>query len=104
MVSRWRITRFEPPRALSFIWDEGTDSESEVTVELTPQGNDVLLVLTHGRMPKTEPLAEAAGGWHTHLAILADNLAGRVPRPFWATHAAVQEEYARRLGPAATKR
>lgn len=104
MVSRWRVTRFEPPRVLSWIWDEGTESESEVTVELTPQADDVQLVLTHSRIPKAESIAETMGGWHTHLAILADNLAGREPRPFWSTHAAVQDEYARRNRSSQSKR
>ena len=103
-TSRWRVTRFDPPRALSVIWDEGTESESEMTFELTPRGNEVVLVLTHERIPKTEAINETAGGWHTHLAILSDNLAGRVPRPFWETHAAVQEEYARRYGQNVSKR
>jgi uncharacterized protein YndB with AHSA1/START domain len=97
MISRWRVTRFEPPRVLSWMWDEGTEGEGAVTVELTPRGNEVLLVLTHGRIGKPESVAETAGGWHTHLAILSDNLADRVPRPFWSTHAAIQEEYARRV-------
>jgi hypothetical protein len=34
-----------------------------------------------------------SGGWHTHLYILEDVLAGRPVRPFWSTHARVEEEY-----------
>jgi hypothetical protein len=81
---------------MSWIWDEGSESESEMTIELTPKGDDVLLVLTHGRLPKRESASDTAGGWHTHLAILSDNLAGRVPRPFWSYHAAVEEAYNQR--------
>jgi hypothetical protein len=42
-------------------------------------------------------MLSVAGGWHTHLAILGDNLEGRTPRPFWSTHAKAEAEYARRL-------
>jgi len=38
-------------------------------------------------------MIEVAGGWHTHLAILAAELEGRAPPPFWATHAGKEEEY-----------
>jgi hypothetical protein len=27
-----------------------------------------------------------AGGWATHVGILADLLEGKKPRPFWSTH------------------
>jgi hypothetical protein len=30
-------------------------------------------------------MVNVSSGWHTHLAILEDNLAGRTPRPFWST-------------------
>ena len=76
-----RITRCHPHRLLSYTWGE---AEAEVTFELTPQGEDVLLVLTHRRLASRAMMVSVASGWHTHLGILIDHLAGREPRPFWA--------------------
>lgn len=41
------VRRCEPPRLLSHTWAERPGKDSEVTFELTPQGEEVLLVLTH---------------------------------------------------------
>ncbi len=92
-----RITRCEPPRLLSYTWGESDGVDSEVTFELTPRGNDVLLVLTHRRLPDRTEMISVSGGWHTHLAILADHLYGRARRPFWSTHALLEGEYEKRL-------
>lgn len=94
-----RITRCDPPRLLSFTWGEETDAASEVTFALTPRGSDVLLVLTHRRLGDRAAMVEVAGGWHTHLGILADNLTGVEPRPFWSTHTRLAAEYDSRLAP-----
>jgi uncharacterized protein YndB with AHSA1/START domain len=93
-----RIIRCEPPRLLSHTWGGKPGEESEVTYELTPQGDRVLLVLTHRRLPDRAELLSVSGGWHTHLDILRDLLDGQVPKPFWATHARFEGEYEKRLG------
>src|SRR5690606_23590702 len=70
-----RVLRCEPPRLLAFTF--GSD-DSEVTFELTPQGKDVLLVLTHrvrGAEEESE-LTNYASGWHIHLAHLLSQLEG----------------------------
>ena len=90
------ITRCDPPRLLSYTFNEAA-GDSEVTFELTPQGEDVLLVLTHRRLGDRAAMVSVAGGWHTHLGILLDHLEGREPRPFWSTHARLEAEYERRL-------
>jgi hypothetical protein len=77
-------------------WGDAPDS-SEVTFELTPQGEEVLLVLTHRKLANRTEMVEVAGGWHTHLAILADQASGRTPRPFWSTWTGIEEEYEQRL-------
>ena len=82
-----RVTRCDPPRVLSYTWGE----HSEVTFELSPQGDDVLLVLTHRRLPDRTAMVMVGSGWH--LAILLDHLNGREPRPFWSTHARLEAEY-----------
>jgi uncharacterized protein YndB with AHSA1/START domain len=89
------VTRCEPPHVLSHTWGDG----SEVTFELTPQGQGVLLVLTHRRLTPTG-MQSVAGGWHTHLGILVDHLNGRVPQPFWSAHARLEGEYERRIAAA----
>jgi len=96
------VVRCDPPRLLVHTWGEGADA-SEVTFELTPRGDEVLMVLTHRRL-SAGAMTGVASGWHTHLAILADQLAGRTPRPFWSTHAALAADYAARLAAAPAER
>lgn len=92
-----RITRCDPPRLLSYTWGGDGGDPSEVTFELTPEGEDVLLVLTHRRLRDRSQMLSVSGGWHAHLGILLDHLAGRQPRPFWSTLARLEAEYERRL-------
>ena len=89
------VTRCEPPRLLSYTWGDG----SEVTFELSPEGEKVLLVLTHRRLPDRTTMVRVGSGWHTHLDILVVRLEGREPRPFWSTHARLEAEYEKRLPP-----
>jgi uncharacterized protein YndB with AHSA1/START domain len=96
VVSHGQVIRCEPPRLLTFSWGEGAE-ESEVTFELAPKDGKVLLVLTHRRLRDRSEMVSVAGGWHAHLGILADNLEGREPRPFWSTHAKVEAEYEKRI-------
>ena len=89
-----RVLRCEPPRLLAFTF--GGD-DSEVTFELTPHGEQGLLVLTH--RAKGEDLPEMHNfctGWHTHLSVLVDQLEGRPRAPFWANHARLTALYAPR--------
>ena len=97
VTTEGKVTRCDPPRLLSFIWDGMPAVGSEVTFELAPRGDKVLLSLTHRRLANRTDMLNVAGGWHSHLAILADNLEGVSPRPFWSTHAKLEGEYARRL-------
>jgi uncharacterized protein YndB with AHSA1/START domain len=86
------VTRCEPPRLLAFTF--GSTGDSEATFELTPQGGDVLLVLTHRARGEDLPyMAEFGGGWHAHLAHLIAQLEG-APRPaFWPLQASLSAEY-----------
>jgi len=87
-----KITRLEPLRALGYSWNwDGKDSE--VLYELTPKGKDVLLTIQH-RLPDDRGLVCAVGGgWATHAGILADQLNGVKPRPFWSTHDKLMKEF-----------
>ena len=94
---RGRITACEPPRLLAYTWEESSGEDSEVRFELGVQGDDVRLVLVHSRLPGRKQMLSVAGGWHTHLDILADRLDGRTPPGFWTTHTRLEAEYERRI-------
>ena len=86
------ILRCEPPRLLSYSFDD----DSDVTFELTPQGNAVLLVLTHRARGEDIPsIPGYASGWHTHFALLTAILEGTPPPAFWAMHHRLKVEYAK---------
>ena len=91
-----KITRVEPPHLLAYTFG-GTTPESEVTFELEPRGKDVMLVLTHRRLPNRKAMVGVASGWDAHVGILADRLNGVEPRPFWTTHARLKSEYEAKL-------
>ena len=84
------ILRCEPPRVLSYTFDDNSD----VTFELIPQDTKVLLILTHRSRGEDLPfLSGYASGWHTHLSILLAQLEGAAVPPFWATHTRLKAEY-----------
>lgn len=86
------ILRCEPPRLLSYTFDDASD----VTFELTPQGKEVRLVLTHrARGDDIPSIPGYASGWHTHFALLLAILEDTTPPPFWATHKRLKVEYAK---------
>ncbi|MFC4174794.1 SRPBCC family protein [Microvirga sp. GCM10011540] len=91
------VTRCEPPCLLSHTWGGNKGEESEVTYELTPQGDRVRLVLTHRRLGGRAAMLSVSGGWHTHLDILVAQLEDRTPGPFWTTFGRLETEYETRL-------
>ncbi|MFZ1687266.1 MAG: SRPBCC family protein [Flavobacteriales bacterium] len=95
-----KITRCEPPHLLGFTWGARAEALSEVVFELSMRGNDVLLVLTHHRLPNQKDLLGVSGGWHAHLDVLVEHLHGRTSPGFWASHAALNAEYKQRVGQA----
>lgn len=92
---RGRISLCTPPTTLAFSW--GEDGGSEVRFDLTPQGADVAMVVTHRRLGERNEMLSVAAGWHTHLDILADRLAGREPDGFWRVHTRLEADYAARI-------
>jgi uncharacterized protein YndB with AHSA1/START domain len=91
------VTACRPKTLLSHTW-VGDGEETEVTYELEQREEGVLLTLTHRRLTDRDKLTGAAGGWHTHLDILAAVLAGVEPKPFWRTHTDLEAEYVRIWG------
>ncbi|SCW34986.1 SRPBCC family protein [Ancylobacter rudongensis] len=87
----------ERNRLLRFSWEAGSPSESDVTFELAPRGERVLLTVTHRRLATRSTLLGVAGGWHSHLALLEAELE-QVERPaFWPLVARYRDEYEQRL-------
>jgi uncharacterized protein YndB with AHSA1/START domain len=87
-----RVTQFDPPQRLAFTWDE-----SEVIFELAPKGDEVLLTLTHRRLPSKEEMRNVSAGWHVHLEVLGERLRGEPLRPFWPRIERLEREYAERI-------
>ena len=88
-----RVTQLDPPRRLAFGWQ----GDSEVTFELEPQGDEVLLKITHRRLPARSALLGVSSGWHAHLDVLDARLRGQAPPPFWINFLALRAEYDSRL-------
>jgi uncharacterized protein YndB with AHSA1/START domain len=97
MTSPGRVTRCEPPNLLSFTWGDEQSGESEVTFELSSRDKEVLMVLTHRRLPNRREMISVASGWHVHVGVLIDQLKGREPQPFWSTLERLEAEYDQRL-------
>ena len=94
------VLEVEPPRHITFTWPEGDEAPHEVptvSIDLLPVGDRVLLRLTHRNPRGTGKVAGYLDGWHSHLAILEDVMAGMPPRPFWTSHAAIKAAYRKQL-------
>lgn len=70
---------------------------SESRSKRTSPNQDGMQIPTHPQEERREAMLSVAAGWHTHLDILADRLAGRTPEGFWRRHTRLEAEYARRL-------
>jgi uncharacterized protein YndB with AHSA1/START domain len=88
-----KVLQVEPPRLLVHSWDE----DAEVVYELEERGDKVLLTLTNRKLPNRGAMVDVAGGWHTHLEVLAAHLEGREAPAFWETVARVGEDYEERI-------
>ena len=88
------IMVFEPPRRLAFTWSGSGD----VSFDLEPQGDKVLLTVTHRQLRDRSTMLMVGAGWHMHLDVLVDRLSDRKPStPFWDGWQRLRGEYERRL-------
>jgi uncharacterized protein YndB with AHSA1/START domain len=87
-----KLLRYEPPHILTMTWDE-SPNPSEVTFELKEEGKGVCLILTHRKIATKAEMIDTAGGWHTHLGTLEDNLSNRTPRAFWSAWRHINGQY-----------
>jgi len=88
-----RITALEPPRQLAFTFGNSGD----VTFELMEKGKEVLLTVTHRRLPDRATMLKVGPGWHAHLDVLVARVRGTTPEPFWDAINRLKKEYERRL-------
>jgi uncharacterized protein YndB with AHSA1/START domain len=88
-----RITELDPPRKLAIAWEGSGD----VSFELDPKGNEVLLTVIHRRLPSRATLLKVGAGWHMHLDVLVAAATGKAPEPFWDGWSRLQTEYDRRM-------
>lgn len=88
-----RILAFEPGRKLAFTWNQG-----EVSFELEPAGDKVLLTVIHRRLPDRTQLLNVSAGWHAHLDVLATRISGKPQTAsFWDGWTKLKAEYDKRL-------
>jgi len=88
-----RITELTPPRKIAFTWANTGD----VSFELEPKGDKVLLTVIHRRVTDRSLLHRVGPGWHMHLDVLVARATGREPEAFWDGWRRLQTEYDRRL-------
>jgi uncharacterized protein YndB with AHSA1/START domain len=88
-----RITELDPPRKLAITWQGSGD----VSFELEPVRDRVLLTIVHRRVPDRATLLKVSAGWHMHLDVLAARANGKEPTPFWDGWRRLQQEYDKRL-------
>ncbi len=95
--SKGTVTRYEPMTVLAMTWPGEGDATSEATFELIPEGDKVRLVLTHRKLADKAEMASVSSGWHAHLGLLEDKLAGDPPRGFWSRIEDLEADYAKRF-------
>ena len=88
-----RVVECSPPRKLVFTWGES----GEVSIELEPKGDKVLLNLVHRRVTERAMLLNVSAGWHVHLDILSARLGEAEPLPMWDEWLRLRAEYEQRL-------
>jgi uncharacterized protein YndB with AHSA1/START domain len=88
-----RITELDPPRRLAIAWQGSGD----VSFDLEPKGDKVLLTVIHTRLPDRATLLKVGAGWHMHHDILVARANGDQPAPFWEGWSRLHTEYDARL-------
>ncbi len=86
------VIAVDPMRMLTFAWGTG-----DVTFELTPKGERVLLTLTHRGLSDPAARSMIAAGWHMHLDILTAQVQEIPAGSFWSGWATLRSVYETRL-------
>jgi uncharacterized protein YndB with AHSA1/START domain len=75
------IVAYDPPRRIAWTWPKADGSQSTVTFELQPDGQNCRLTLTETGLAWSDGAGNGAG-WHAHLQAIEDACDGvRTP---WA--------------------
>jgi uncharacterized protein YndB with AHSA1/START domain len=91
-----RIIEIDPPRKLVFTW--GVNGTGEVSFELTPQGNEVLLTAIHKRLPDERNVRlNISAGWHSHIDLLVAKITGAAPVSHWHHWSSLRQDYEGRV-------
>jgi uncharacterized protein YndB with AHSA1/START domain len=88
-----KVTEVEPLRRLSFSWP----GVGEVTFELDPVGDEVVLTVTHSQLPDRQMTVMVGAGWHMHCDILVARISGVKPGSLWSGWVRLRDEYDRRV-------
>lgn len=88
-----RIVEVDPPRRLVFEWS----GSGNVSFDLEPRGDRVLLTLVHRRLPNRNMTLMVGAGWHAHLDILVARATGSETQPFWDHWTRLKADYDRRV-------
>lgn len=93
------ITEYQPPVRFAFLWpDMPGQKNTKVTISLSEVSDrKTELHLKHEGLHSSDHRLGATAGWHAHLDILADKLAGTPHCDFWDLHEKLEPEYAKRL-------
>ncbi|WP_295809565.1 SRPBCC family protein [uncultured Nitratireductor sp.] len=95
-VSEGRILEWDPPRLMAMTWP-GEGEDSRVEFELFPEGDKVLLVVTHKRLADIGEMVNVSGGWHAHLNVLEAVLSGEKTPAFWSEIKSLEAAYTDRF-------
>ena len=95
------IIEYDPPHRLAFTWGEHSSAEtSKVVISLREIGpGSTELELVHSDLSDREIIIGIFAGWHGHLDLLAEVLAGERKTDFWLRDQELEAEYASRLTP-----
>lgn len=91
--TRGIIHEYEPPKLISYSWNELTYNVATfVKFELLEEGDQVRLILTHSRLPG-DMMASVAAGWHTHIDTLIALLNGEEKPDFLPRFNKILDQY-----------
>lgn len=82
-----------PMQRLRFAWP----GCGEVSWALQPEGDGVLLTVTHTQLPNRDMTLMVGAGWHMHLDILVARCEERPPASFWQGWVQLRADYDQHL-------
>jgi uncharacterized protein YndB with AHSA1/START domain len=87
------VVAVDAPRKLVITWN----NTGNVTFELEPLDEGVLLTVTHAGFHTRSALIGHSAGWHAHLDVLENLAFEREPKPFWPRWQELRGVYGDRL-------